>query len=142
MELNLRGPFLAVREMLRALEQAPIADARIILIGSMAAQTLSRNSPPAYVASKGGMMALARVAASEASAFGATVNVVAPGAIDTPMLRSVMNKDQDSGYFGSTVAGRAGSAEEVAAAVAFLASPAAGYINGACIDVNGGLLMR
>lgn len=142
MGLNLRGPFLAIREMLLQLERAPVPDARIILIGSLAAQMLSRNSPPAYVASKGGIMSLARVAAAEAAMFGATVNIVAPGAIDTPMLRSVMTKDQDATYFGATVAGRPGSAEEVAAAVAFLATPAASYINGACIDVNGGLLMR
>lgn len=142
MALNTRGPMICIREMLKRREAAPLPDGRIVLIGSMAAQTLAINSPASYVASKGAMMALARVAAGEASQFGVTVNVVAPGAIDTPMLRGVMPKERDEGYFGTTVAGRAGTAEEIAAAVAFLASKKSSYINGACIDVNGGLLMR
>lgn len=142
MALNARGPMICIREMLKRREATPVCDARIVLIGSMAAQTLSINSPASYVASKGAMMALARVAAGEASQFGVTVNVVAPGAIDTPMLRGVMPKERDEAYFGATVAGRAGTAEEIAEAVAFLASPKSSYINGACIDVNGGLLMR
>ena len=142
MAINTRGPFLAIREMLRRREVLPVADARVILIGSMAAQTLAINSPASYVASKGAMMALVRVAAGEAAKFGVTVNAVAPGAIDTPMLRDVMPRERDAGYFGTTVAGRAGSSSEVAAAVGFLASPAASYVTGACIDVNGGLFMR
>ncbi|MHA3791105.1 SDR family oxidoreductase [Sphingomonas sp. YL-JM2C] len=142
MALNARGPMICIREMLRRREARPVADARIVLIGSMAAQTLAINSPASYVASKGAMMALARVAAGEAAALGVSVNVVAPGAIDTPMLRGVMPKERDEAYFGATIAGRAGSADEIAAAVAFLASTKSSYINGACIDVNGGLLMR
>ena len=142
MAINARGPFLCIREMLRRREASPLPHARIVMIGSMAAQMLAINSPASYVASKGAMSALTRVAAGEAAALGVTVNVVAPGAIDTPMLRGVMPRERDEAYFGSTIAGRPGSAEEVAAAVAFLASPAASYITGACIDVNGGLLMR
>ena len=142
MALNARGPMLCIREMLRRRERKPVANARVVLIGSMAAQTLSINSPASYVASKGAMMALARVAAGEAAALGVTVNTVVPGAVDTPMLRSVMPKERDEAYFGTTVAGRAGSADEIASAVAFLASPAASYITGACLDVNGGLFMR
>lgn len=142
MALNARGPMICIREMLKRREARRIDEARIVLIGSMAAQTLAINSPASYVASKGALMALARVAAGEAAQFGVTVNVVAPGAIDTPMLRGVMSRDRDEAYFGATVAGRAGSAAETAAAVAFLASAKSSYINGACIDVNGGLLMR
>ena len=142
MAINLRGPMLCIREMLRRREVLRVADARIIMIASMAGQTLSVNSPPSYVASKGAMLALNRVAAGEAAAFGITVNAVAPGAIDTPMLRAVMPKARDAAYFSNSVAGRAGTPEEIGAAVAFLASPSAGYINGACLDVNGGLFMR
>jgi len=142
MALNARGPMICIREMLRRREATPVQNARIILIASMAAQTLAINSPPSYIASKGALLALTRVAAGEAAQFGITVNSVAPGAIDTPMLRGVMPKDRDAAYFGATVARRAGSAEEVAAAVAFLASPAASYINGTCLDVNGGMSMR
>ena len=142
MALNARGPMICIREMLLRREALPVQDARIILIASMAAQMLAINSPASYVASKGALLALARVAAGEASQFGVTVNSVAPGAIDTPMLRGVMPKERDAAYFGTTVARRAGSAAEVAAAVAFLASPAASYINGTCVDVNGGMSMR
>jgi len=142
MALNARGPMICIREMLRRREAAPLADSRIILIGSMSAQALAINSPPSYTASKGALSALTRAAAGEAAQFGMTVNTVAPGAIDTPMLRGVMPKERDEAYFGTTVAGRAGKPEEIAAAVAFLATPGAAYITGACIDVNGGLLMR
>jgi 3-oxoacyl-[acyl-carrier protein] reductase len=140
--VNARGPFLAVREMLRHREAKSVPHARIILIASMAAQNSAVNSPPAYVASKGAVLALTKVAAGEAASLGVTVNAISPGAIDTPLLRSAMPVERDAAYFGGTVAGRAGSADEVAAAVRFLASPASSYINGSCIDVNGGMLMR
>jgi 3-oxoacyl-[acyl-carrier protein] reductase len=142
MAINARGPFLCIREMLRRREADPVGDGRIILIASMAAQTLSINSPASYVASKGAILALTRVAAGEASTLGITVNSVAPGAVDTPMLRGVMPIERDKEYFGRTVAGRAGTSEEIASAVRFLASPAASYVNGACLDVNGGMMMR
>jgi len=140
--INATGPFLALREMLKRRELLRLDNSRVILISSMAAQNAAVNSPPSYVASKGAVMALTKVAAGEGAQLGVTVNAVAPGAIDTPMLRAVMSEDRDAAYFGQTVAGRAGSPTEVAAAVRFLASPGASYVNGACIDVNGGLLMR
>jgi 3-oxoacyl-[acyl-carrier protein] reductase len=140
--VNARGPFLAVREMLRHREATSVQDARIILIASMAAQNSAVNSPPAYVASKGAVLALTKVAAGEGATLGVTVNAIAPGAIDTPLLRAAMPVERDAAYFGGTVAGRAGSADEVAAAVRFLASPGSSYINGSCLDVNGGMLMR
>lgn len=140
--INSTGPFLAIREMLKRREVRRVENSRVILISSMAAQNSAVNSPPSYVASKGAIMALTKVAAGEGASLGVTVNAVAPGAIDTPMLRAVMPVERDSAYFSQTVAGRAGSAKEVAAAVGFLASPASSYVNGACIDVNGGLLMR
>jgi 3-oxoacyl-[acyl-carrier protein] reductase len=142
MALNARGPMLCIREMLRRRETMRVNNARIILIASMAAQMLAINSPASYVASKGALLALIRVAAGEAAQFGVTVNAVAPGAIDTPMLRGVMPKERDTDYFATTIAGRAGTPEEVAAAVAFLASPASSYITGSCVDVNGGMYMR
>jgi 3-oxoacyl-[acyl-carrier protein] reductase len=140
--INATGPFLAIREMFKRRELLRADNSRIILISSMAAQNAAVNSPPSYVASKGAIMALTKVAAGEGAALGITVNAVAPGAIDTPMLRAVMSEDRDAAYFGQTVAGRAGSPKEVAAAVRFLAAPGSSYVNGACIDVNGGLLMR
>lgn len=142
MAVNSRGSFLAVREMIRRRVKQPVAHGRIILIGSLAAQTLAKNSPAAYIASKGAVQALVRPAAAEAAALGITVNAVVPGTIDTPMLRGVMPPDRDAVYFGDSIAGRVGRPAEIAAVIAFLASEAAGYINGACIDVNGGMFMR
>jgi len=140
--INATGPFLVIGEMLRRREALPVQHGRIILIASMSSQNAAVNSPASYIASKGAVTALTKAAAGEGAQFGLTVNAVAPGAIDTPMLRAVMPPERDAAYFSTTVAGRAGSPHEIAAAVAFLASPGASYVNGACIDVNGGMLMR
>jgi NAD(P)-dependent dehydrogenase (short-subunit alcohol dehydrogenase family) len=142
MAINARGSFLCVREMLKRRELAPVKDARIVLVASMAAQILAANSPPAYVASKGAVLALTKVAAAEGWKLGVTVNAVAPGAIDTPMLRSAMPVERDASYFANSVPGRVGTPEEVALVICFLASAAASYVTGACFDVNGGFAMR
>ncbi len=140
--INATGPFLAIGEMLRRREASPVQHGRIILIASMSSQNAAVNSPASYIASKGAVSALTKAAAGEGAQLGLTVNAVAPGAIDTPMLRAVMPVERDASYFSTTVAGRAGTPEEIAAAVGFLASAGASYVNGACIDVNGGMLMR
>lgn len=140
--INATGPFLVIGEMLRRRETLPVQHGRIILIASMSSQNAAVNSPASYIASKGAVTALTKAAAGEGAQFRLTVNAVAPGAIDTPMLRAAMPPERDAAYFSTTVAGRAGSPDEIAAAVAFLASPGASYVNGACIDVNGGMLMR
>jgi 3-oxoacyl-[acyl-carrier protein] reductase len=69
-----------------------------------------------------------------------TVNCVAPGFIDTDMTRA-LNEQQRQGLLGTIPLGRLGQPEEIAAAVAFLVSPAAGYITGETIQVNGGMYM-
>ena len=140
--INTTGVFLTVREMLRHRSAKPVLDARIINISSMAAQNGGGNSPASYVASKGAVSAMTKAIAIEGARIGVTANCVAPGAIDTPMLRAVMPSDKDQQYFSSTPGGRVGTPQEVAAAFAFLASPAASYITGACIDVNGGMRMN
>jgi 3-oxoacyl-[acyl-carrier protein] reductase len=141
MAVNSSGVFLCVREMLRRRARKPVQNARIVNISSMAAQNGGVNSPPAYIASKGAVMALTKAAAGEGAALGLTVNCVAPGAIDTPMLRAVMPADRDAVYSQRVPLGRIGTPAEVAAVVCFLASPAASYITGACFDVNGGMRM-
>jgi 3-oxoacyl-(acyl-carrier-protein) reductase len=93
-----------------------------------------------YSASKGGLISFTKSLAIETARKGVTVNAVAPGFIETDMTRDIPQKVID--YVNSlTPAGRMGTAEEVASAVAFLASPAASYITGQVISVNGGLYM-
>ena len=93
-----------------------------------------------YAASKGGLISFTKSLAIETARKGVTVNAVAPGFIETDMTREIPQKVID--YVNSlTPAGRMGTAEEVASAVAYLARPAASYITDQVISVNGGLYM-
>lgn len=90
-----------------------------------------------YVAAKGGQIGLAKSNAAELAPHGITVNCVAPGWV--PVERHADATDQDrAGYLATSPIGRFGTPEDVAAAVAYLASDEAGFVNGASIDVNGG----
>ncbi len=142
MNVNLRGSFVAVREMLRRRIAKPLEHARIVTISSMAPQKIPSVAGAAYVVSKAGVLALTKVAAGEAAPYGMTVNTVAPGAIDTPMLRERTPVEQFGEVFGPTLAGRPARADEIASAVLYLVSDQADFVNGACIDINGGMLMR
>lgn len=145
MTVNVRGTFLCLRELLTRRTLEPVADGRAVTIASAAGQTGPGISGPAYAASKGAVLALTKVAAREAAALGITVNTIAPGAIDTAMLAQIVPPAQR----GATSRprehiplGRVGRPAEIADTVAWLVGPGAGYVTGACIDVNGGLLMR
>jgi 3-oxoacyl-[acyl-carrier protein] reductase len=140
--VNALGSFLGVRQMLRCRQAVPVADGRIILIASSAAQLGGYNGPSAYIASKGAVLSLVKVAAREAAALGITVNAISPGVIDTPMLRAAMPPERDAAYVVNVPMGRIGRPADIAAAAAFLASPEAGYITGSCVDVNGGIRMQ
>jgi 3-oxoacyl-[acyl-carrier protein] reductase len=139
MGVNATGPFLAMREMFERREQRPVENGRIITMSSIAAQVAPRNAPIAYAASKAAVLAITRVAAVGAAPLGMTANAVAPGMIDTPMFRGAF-PDGDPAFEHLT--GPIGQPSDIAATVCFLASPAASFINGACIDVNGGFVMR
>ena len=84
---------------------------------------------------------MSKALARELGSRGVTVNCVAPGFIDTDMTRE-LPADQRDQLLGQIPLGRLGSAQEVAAAVAFLASPLAAYITGATLHVNGGMYME
>jgi 3-oxoacyl-[acyl-carrier protein] reductase len=137
--VNSLGAFLCVREMLRRRALRPVDNGRIVLTGSMAALDGGKNSPAAYVASKGAVHALVKAAMNEALALKMTVNCVAPGVIDTPMFRGVVPADRREAIYAQFPLGRPGTSGEVAAAILFLTSPEASFITGACIDVNGGM---
>ena len=145
LRVNALGTFLCVREMLRRCGGQAIEHGRIVTVASLAGQMGGMQSGAAYSASKGAVLALSKVVAREAASLGITVNTVAPGPIDTPMLHQTVPEAQRSQKYLGTAAvplGRIGTPEEIAAAVSYLVSPGAGFVTGATIDVNGGMLMR
>jgi 3-oxoacyl-[acyl-carrier protein] reductase len=145
MNVNARGTFLCVREMLRRCAGRAVEHGRIVTVASLAGQMGGMQSGSAYSASKGAVLALSKVAAREAASLGITVNTVAPGPIDTPMLYQTVPAEQAGQKYLGTAGvplGRIGMPEEIAAAVSYLVSPGAAFVTGATIDVNGGLLMR
>jgi 3-oxoacyl-[acyl-carrier protein] reductase len=145
MQVNARGTFICVREMLRRAGSTPVAQGRIVTVASLAGQMGGMQSGAAYSASKGAVLALSKVAAREAAPLGITVNTIAPGPIDTPMLhQTVAPGHGDQKYLGTAAVplGRIGLPEEIAAAVSYLVSPGGAFVTGSTLDVNGGMLMR
>jgi 3-oxoacyl-[acyl-carrier protein] reductase len=132
---NLRGAFLCSRRALAAMLKARWG--RIVNVASAAA--LKGNpGQTAYSASKAGLVGMTRSLAVEVGGRGITVNAVCPGFVETRMTRD-QNEEVRRRYIEMTPAGRYGTAEEIAAVIAFLAGPEAGYVNGAVIAVDGGL---
>jgi 3-oxoacyl-[acyl-carrier protein] reductase len=113
---------------------------RIISIGSVVG--LSGNPGQAnYAAAKAGIVGFSKSLAREVASRNITVNVIAPGFIDTDMTRALDEK-QVQALRAQIPAARLGTAQDVAAAVVFLASEAGNYITGETLNVNGGLLMQ
>ncbi len=140
--LNARSTFLCIREFLRRRRAVPVADGRIITVASLAGQTASSPAGAAYSASKAAILALTRVAALEGGPMGITANTISPGSIDTPALRATVPEEQLAQVVRGTPVARLGQPEDIAAAIAFLVSPAASFITGSTIDVNGGRRMQ
>lgn len=134
---NLVGAIRVARRASRAMTQA--RSGRIIFISSVVALMGSAGQVN-YAASKAGLVGAARSLAREHGPRNVTVNVVAPGFIDTDMT-AALSDDRKAQIVGNIPLGRYGSAEEVAHTVVFLASDAAQYITGALIPVDGGLGM-
>jgi 3-oxoacyl-[acyl-carrier protein] reductase len=112
---------------------------RIINIGSVVGSTGNAGQVH-YAAAKAGLVGFTKALAKEVATRNITVNIVAPGFIETDMTRSLTD-EQRAAYLSQIPVGRFGSAEDVASTVAFLASRQAGYITGQTLHVNGGLYM-
>jgi NAD(P)-dependent dehydrogenase (short-subunit alcohol dehydrogenase family) len=138
--VNLRGTFLAGRAVAAALIAAGRPGA-IVNISSTAGLVADATEPSAhYNASKAGVLALTRQMAAEWAQYGIRANAVCPGVIDTAMLRMMDDPETGAAYLRTGVPqGRLGSAEEVAAAVVFLASDDASYLTGTAVPVDGGV---
>jgi 3-oxoacyl-[acyl-carrier protein] reductase len=134
--VNLNGAFYCARAALRAILKQK-QSGRIINIGSVVG-SMGNPGQANYVASKAGLIGLTKALAKEVASRGVTVNAVAPGFIETDMTAALPDAVRDS-YRARIPLGRFGTAAEVAAAVAFLASDAAAYITGQVIHVNGGM---
>lgn len=140
--LNLRSGFIVLKEFLRRRIQQREEYGRAVLIGSMGGQVAHSRSGAPYAAAKAALQSVMRQAASEAGPLGITVNMVAPGPIDTPAFRATASEEVCERIAATGPIRRMGRPADVAHAVAFLASPASGFITGATLDVNGGRRMQ
>lgn len=137
METDLKSVFRLSRGVLRAMMKARYG--RIINISSVVG-AMGNMGQTNYAAAKAGIFGFSKSLAREVGSRNITVNCVAPGFIDTDMTRSLADAFQQN-LIQHVPLGRLGRPEEVASAVAFLASSAAGYITGATLHVNGGMYM-
>ncbi len=137
LDTNLKAVFRLSRAVMRGMMKARWG--RIVNITSVVGA--SGNAGQAnYAAAKAGVVGLTKSLARELGSRGITVNCVAPGFIDTDMTRALAEA-QRSALLGQIPLGRLGEPADIAAAVAYLASPAAGYITGCVLHVNGGMYM-
>jgi glucose 1-dehydrogenase len=139
LNVNLRGPFFLAQAFARHLRDSG-RPGRIINNSSVH-EELPHPNFTGYCAGKGGLKMLMRNLAIELAPLGITVNNVAPGAIETPINKALMNQpDKLAGLLENIPAGRLGQPRDVAGAVAFLASDEADYITGTTLVIDGGLL--
>lgn len=137
METDLKSVFRLSRAVLRAMVKARYG--RIINISSVVGATGNMGQAN-YAAAKAGIFGFSKSLAREVGSRNITVNCIAPGFVQTDMTRALSDKQQQD-LIQHVPLGRLGKPEEIASAVAFIASPDAGYITGATLHVNGGMYM-
>ena len=137
-DVNLTGTFLMCQAALRAMVAQ--GSGRIVNVASVSGQTGGKVVGASYVASKAGVIALTKHLARHGSGHGIGVNCVSPGYVDTPMT-SDWGAEVDQEVTRAIPIGRAARADEIASVVTFLGSVAASYMQGANVNVNGGVYM-
>jgi 3-oxoacyl-[acyl-carrier protein] reductase len=137
LETNLRSVFRVSKACLRGMMKARYG--RVVNIASVVGTT-GNPGQANYAAAKAGMIGFTKSMAREVASRNITVNVVAPGFIDTDMTRA-LNEDQREALMKDIPLGRLGAPEDIAEAVAYLVSDAGGYVTGQTIHVNGGMVM-
>ena len=137
LDVDLGAPFRLARAALRGMVRRRAG--RIIGIGSIVGAT-GNPGQANYAAAKAGLVGMTKALAQEVGSRGITVNVVAPGFVETPMT-DALNAEQRARLVGGIPLGRMGRPEDVAAAVAYLASDEAAWVTGATLHVNGGMAM-
>ena len=135
--INLKGTILCTKAVTRVMLRQRYG--RIIHLSSVVGQT-GNAGQSIYAATKAGILGFTKAVAREVASRGITVNAVAPGFIETEMTAQLPAKLQEE-FLRSIPLGRFGTCEDVAESIAFLAGPAAGYITGQVISVNGGVYM-
>jgi 3-oxoacyl-[acyl-carrier protein] reductase len=136
-DTNLSSVYRTSKAVMRGMMKA--RKGRIVNIASVVGVT-GNPGQANYAAAKAGIIAFSKSLAREIGSRGITVNVVAPGFIDTDMTRS-LSEEQRQALVGQIALGRLGAPDDIAQAVLFLASPAASYITGETLHVNGGMYM-
>ncbi len=138
-DLNLKSAFLCVKAVWE--EMAARKSGCIINVTSIAGRNGGGPGAAAYAAAKGGLLTYTKALARELAPHGIRVNAIAPGVISTPYHERYSSPELFQKYLASVPMGRAGTAEEVADVLVFLASPAARYMTGETVEVNGGMWM-
>jgi 3-oxoacyl-[acyl-carrier protein] reductase len=139
MALNLKSAFLCAKAVWQ--EMAARKSGCIINVSSISARNGGGVGAAAYAAAKSGLLTYTKGLAKELAPFGIRVNCISPGVIATPFHDRHSSPEVFQNQVASVPLGRAGNPREIGEVVAFLASPAASYITGETIEVNGGMLM-
>ena len=137
LQTNLKGPFLCTRRALPAMLRKRAGN--ILYIGSVFGSSGAANES-IYAASKGALVAFTRSLAAEVGSCGIRVNLIAPGAICTDMLNAELDNEEQGLLAQNIALQRLGNPEEIATACLFLASPAAAYVQGQILTIDGGWL--
>jgi len=138
--VNVRGPFVGSQIFAREFKTRGYG--RIVNIASLAGQNGGTATGAHYAASKGAVLTLTKVFARDLAAFGITVNAIAPGPLDTPMVHRTVPADRLAPLIAGIPVGRLGDTGFVADMTARLCARDAGFVTGATWDINGGLFMR